>query len=255
MYDFTMKNLKKCLFLYVILFSVPKETFASSSLFQSSAPIAIPGVFQDYREEQNQDDFPSPIYFNIGTFEPVSGSWVNPPAVVKFGRFEPLDGSWVDPEQEDQTDADSIKSEVGSDEEILPCGRFERSIIRHNTLPKPKSEYFNLEESWTNPSVIQKSDKCPLPLAPVRLFTQDDVRLIAEKIQENGIPNLEEDDLPQDFDVIHKKQVVTFLLGRLKRDCKDYEIVEIFKKFEEKKEQIQFFVEAIARYINLHPNQ
>ena len=281
MCDFIMKNLKKFLVFSVMLFSMAKEIFASSTPFPSSAPIPIRRAELDYKD-QDQDGCPSQFELNLGTFESSSGSWVNPPGVVKSNRFSLLDsicvnprvvvklgqfkppmGSWVDSDQEDGSDihslksnagsdTDSLESNVGRDEGILPCGRFERSLFKTNTSPKLESDYVNPKDSWTNPSLIKKSDKRPVPLAPVRLFTQDDMLLIVEKIKESRLLEVEKHELTEDFDVIHKRQVVTFLLGRLKRDCKDYEVVEIFKKFEEKKEPIQFFVEAIARYINLH---
>ncbi len=269
MCDFTMKNLKKFLVFSVMLFSIAKEIFASSTPFQRSAPIPMRRADLDYKD-QDQDGCPSQVEFNIGTFEPLSGSWVNPPVVVKsdrftlldgscvkprvvvtLGRFKPLSDSWVGSDQEDGTDThslqsndgsdiDSLQSNVDSDEEILPCGRFERSLIKANTSPKLELDCFNPESSWTNP-LIQKSDKCPAPLAPVRLFTHDDMLLIVEKIKESR--------LLEYADFIDKRQVDQFLSYRLD-DCKDYEIIEIFQKFQGKKEPIRFFVEAITHYIN-----
>lgn len=271
-----MKNsMKKFISLCVLLSTVGLKVFASAAPFPRSAPIPIRKIVQDDREGLNiksieDDHFSVSKKFDLSHFTPLVGSWTDPDEVKLPSDVLVSDTSTNNSDRSSQQSGDSLNSEFETDDEpIRPYKRLEVPLNSgfKSSLPKNSSGYFEglsprdnfqpVSGSWVNPAadfidelvhVIRLDGSvncpCPLPLAPVRLFSQNDVKLIAEKIKENR--------LYEYGDVIEKNVVIDFIDSRLKGD---YEVLEIMKKFKNEKEPIRFFIDAIVRYMTLNPKQ
>lgn len=276
--------MKKIISLCVLLSTVGLKIFASAVPFQRSAPIPFGRTVQDDREEfgipsMEDDHFSVSKKFDLSRFTPLDDSWTNPNQAKLRSGVSVRDTSTNNTDTFSQQSDKSFNSEFEEDDEsIRPYKRLEVPLNSgfKSSLPKNRSVYFeelncdsfeslkrskainprdNFQPvlgSWTNPTALvpvirldgSVSCPCPLPLAPVRLFSQDDVKLIAEKIKENR--------LYEHGDVVEKNTVIDFIWNRRKGD---YEVLEIRKKFKNEKEPIEFFIDAIVRYMTLNPKQ
>lgn len=271
MCDIIMKNsMKKFISLCVLLSTVGLKVFASAASFPRSAPIPIRKIVQDDREELNiksieDDHFSVSKKFDLSHFTPLVGSWTDPDEVKLRSDVSVSDTSTNNSDRSSQQSGGSLNSEFETDDEpIRPYKRLEVPLNSgfKSSLPKNSSGYFEglsprdnfqpVSGSWVNPAadfidelvhVIRFDGSvncpCPLPLAPVH----DYVKLMAKKIEESQL---------SEYSAISKNKVLEFVSSHLNSDS---EILQIFKTFNGNKESIQFFIDAIVRYMTLNPKQ